>query len=56
MAISLQKIQGKVNQIKVEGECEKEKEVIVHHEIGSLKWKTWNHDDFSQDWQKKYSV
>jgi len=56
MAISLQKIQGKVNQIKVEGECEKEKEVIVHHEMGSLKWKSWNNDDFSRDWQKKYSV
>ena len=56
MAIPLQKVQGKVNQIKVEGECEKEKEVIVHHEIDSLKWKTWNHDVSSRDWQKKYSV
>ena len=56
MAIPLQKGRGKVNQIKVEGKCEKEKEVSVHHEIGSPKWKTWNHDDFLGDWQKKYSV
>jgi hypothetical protein len=56
MEIPLQKGQGKVKQIKVEGEYEKEKEVIVRHEIGSLKWKAWNHEDFSRDWQKKYSV
>ena len=56
MAIPFQKVQGKVNQIKVEGECEKEKEVIVHHENVPLKEKTWNHDDFSRDWQKNYSV
>jgi hypothetical protein len=56
MAISLQKVEGKVNQIKVEAECQKEKEVMVHREIGSLKWKMWNHDDFLSDWQKKYSV
>jgi len=56
MAFPLQKGQGKVKQIKVEGECEKEKKVIAHHEIGSPKWETWNHDDFSRDWQKNYSV
>ena len=49
MAIPLQKGQGKVKQIKVEREWEKEEEVIVHHEIGSPKWKTWNHNDFSRD-------
>jgi len=56
MAIPFQKVQGKVNQIKVEGECGKEKEVIVHHENVPLKEKTWNHDDFSRDWQKNYLV
>jgi hypothetical protein len=55
MTSPLQKVQGKMNQIKVEGEREKEKEVIVH-EIGSPKWRMWNHDDFSRDWQKNYSV
>jgi hypothetical protein len=45
-----------VKKIKVQGEREKEKEVIVHHEIGSPKWRTWNHDDFSRDWQENYSV
>ena len=49
MVIPLQKGQGKVKQIKVEREWEKEEEVIVHHEIGSPKWKMWNHDDFSRD-------
>ena len=56
MAIPLQKVQGKVNQIKVEGECEKEKEVTVRYENVPLKWKAWNHDNFSRDWQKNYSV
>jgi len=39
MAIPLQKSQKKVKEIKVEGEWEKEKEVIVRHEIVSPKWK-----------------
>ena len=39
MAITLQKSQKKVKEIKVEGEWEK-KEVIVRHEIVSPKWKT----------------
>ncbi len=36
---------GGVEEIKVEGGREKEKEVIVRHEIVSSKWKTWNHDN-----------
>jgi hypothetical protein len=47
---------GGVKEIKVEGGREKEKEVIVRHEIVSSKWKTWNHDNFSRDWKKNYSV
>ena len=46
MAIPLRKGQGKVKEIKVEGEWEKEKEVTVRHEIVSPKWKTWGHDNF----------
>ena len=34
------KVKQKVKEIKVEGEWEKEKEVIVRHEIVSPKWKT----------------
>jgi hypothetical protein len=47
---------GGMKQVKVEGGREKEKEVIVRHEIVSSKWKTWNHDNFSRDWNKNYSV
>jgi hypothetical protein len=47
---------GGVKVIKVEGEREKEKEVIVRHEVVSSKWKTWNHDNFSRDWNKNDSV
>ena len=56
MVIALSKGQGKsgVEVIKVEGGREKEKEVIVRHEIVSSKWKTWNHDNFSRDWNKNY--
>jgi len=58
MRISLDKGQGKGDMkiIKVEGEGEKEREVIVRREIVSLKWKRWNHDNFSRDWNKKYSA
>jgi hypothetical protein len=58
MGIALDKGQGKggVKEIKVEGEREKEKEVIVRHEMVSSKWKKWNHDNFSRDWNKNYSV
>ena len=58
MVIAFYKGQGNggVKVIKVEGGREKEKEVIVRHEIVSSKWKTWNHDNFSRDWNKNYSV
>jgi len=48
MGIPFYKGQGKggVKVIKVEGGREKEKEVIVRHEIVSSKWKTWNHENF----------
>ena len=47
---------GGVKVIKVEGGREKEKEVIVRHEIVSSKRKTWNYDNLSGDWNKNYSV
>jgi hypothetical protein len=58
MLITLDKERGKggVKVIKVEGGREKEREIIVRHETASSKWKRWNHDAFSQDWNKKYSV
>jgi hypothetical protein len=56
MAIPLQEGQEKVKEIKVEGGREKEKEVIVRHEIVSSNWKMWNHDKFSRDWNKNYSA
>ena len=58
MAMAFYKWQGKggVKEIRVEGGREKEKEVIVRHEIVSSKWKTWNHDNFSRDRNKNYSV
>jgi hypothetical protein len=58
MVIAFYKEQGKggVKVIKVEGGREEEKEVIIRHEIVSSKWKTWNHDNFSRDWNKNYSV
>jgi hypothetical protein len=40
---------GVVKVIKVEGGREKEKEVIVRHEVVSSKWKRWNHDNFLRD-------
>jgi hypothetical protein len=46
IAIPLQKGQGKVREIKVEGEREREKEVIVRHEIVFSKWKKWNDGNF----------
>ena len=51
MAIAFYKGQGKggVKGIKVEGGREKEKEVIVRHEIVSSKWITWGDDDFSRE-------
>jgi len=58
MVIPLDKSEekGGVKVIKVEGGGEKEKEVIVRREVVSSKWKTWNHDNFSRDWNKIYSV
>ena len=47
---------GGVKVIKVQGGRENEKEVIVRHEIVSSKWKTWNYDNLSRDWNKNYSV
>jgi hypothetical protein len=47
---------GDVKIIKLEGGREKEKEVIVRHEVVSSKWKTWSYDNFSRDWNKNYSV
>ncbi len=47
---------GGVKVIKVDGGNEEEEEVIVRHEIVSSKWKKWNYDNFSRDWNnKKYS-
>ena len=43
---------GDVKKIKFEGD--EEKEVTVRHENVSLKWKTWNHKDFSPEWNKTY--
>jgi hypothetical protein len=56
MTILLQKGQERVKEIKVEGEREKEREVIVRNEIVSPRWKKWNHGNFSRDWNKKYSA
>jgi hypothetical protein len=58
MAIALDKGQGNggVKEIKVESEREKGKEIIVRYEIVSSKWKKWNYDNFSRDWNKNYSV
>jgi hypothetical protein len=56
MATPLQKAQERVKEIKVEGKSEKEKEVIVRRKIVSPKWKTWNDDNFSKDWNKNYSA
>jgi hypothetical protein len=43
---------GDVKKIKVEGD--EEKEVTVRHENVPLKWKTWNHEDFSRERNKTY--
>ena len=43
---------GDVKKIKVEGD--EEKEVTVRHENVPLKWKTWNHEDSSPEWNKTY--
>jgi hypothetical protein len=58
MATAFYKRQGddRVKKIRVEGEREKEKEVIVRYEVVSSKWKTWHYDNFPRDWNKKDSV
>ena len=58
MRIAVEKGKGKggVKVVKVEGGVEKEKEVIIRRKIVSLKWKPWNYDDVSRDWNKIYSV
>ena len=45
---------GDMKRIKVE--VEKGTGVIVSHEDVSSKWKKCNYDNFSQDWNKDYSV
>ena len=48
--------QGNDDVKKIEVEGDKEKEVTVPHENVPPKWKTWNYDNFSRDWNKTYSV
>jgi hypothetical protein len=45
---------GAVERIKVEGGSDKEKEVIIRHGIIPSKWKTWNYEDFSREWNKTF--
>ena len=52
MAITVQK--GDLKKIKVEGEGDEGKELIVRHDIALRGWKKWNYDDFSRDWNKTY--
>jgi hypothetical protein len=40
--------------IEVEGKRDKGKEVIVRCGIVPPKWKTWNYDDLSREWNKTY--
>jgi hypothetical protein len=58
MAITFYNRYGKggVKGIKVEGDREKEKEIFVRHEFVFSKWKTWNYNNFTHDWNKHYSV
>ena len=56
MIITLDKEQekGGVKVIKVEGVREKEREVTVRRKIASSRWKTWNDENFSREWNKTY--
>lgn len=58
MAITIHKEQGNggLKVIKVEGGKEKEKEVMVRHEMIFSKWKKRNNDYFLQGRNKIYSV
>lgn len=47
---------GDMKKIKVEGGREKEKEVVIRHEVVSSKWETWNHDNFLRDRNKNDSI
>jgi hypothetical protein len=56
MASNRERGNGGVKVIKVESRREKEKEVIVRHEVVTSKWKRWNHDNLLHDLKKDYSV
>jgi hypothetical protein len=56
MRITLDKGKGEVRAIKVEGEREEEREVIIHREIVSRKWKKWSYDNVPRGWNKNYPV
>ena len=45
---------GEVKTIKVEEKRDEEKEVMVRYGIVPPKWKTWNYEDFSREWNKTY--
>jgi hypothetical protein len=45
---------GDVRIVELEGQRDKGKEVIVRYGIVPRKWKTWNYDDFSREWNKTY--
>ena len=50
------KRKGGVKFVKVEGEREEEKEILIRHEMVFPKWKRWSHEKFSRAWNKSYSV
>ena len=47
---------GDMGKVKIDGKGDKGKEVSVRHEIVSPKWKRWNYDDFSREWNKTYPI
>ena len=55
MVITLDMKQENDDVKKIKVEVDKEKEVTVRYKIVSSKWKTWNRDNFSCDWNKNYS-
>jgi len=61
MLITIQKGQrkGDEKKVKVEGESDKEKKVIVHHETVSQRKgrSTWNwHEEFTLEWNKNFTT
>jgi len=61
MLIAIQKSQrkGDEKKVKVEGESDKEKEVIVRHEIvpRTRGRSTWNwHEEFTVEWNKNFTT